>query len=64
MPAGGPYTLVARSDGETQEISGHHCYRYKGYSVCLSYPHGDFICILVSRRPMKEFMQDIADSEP
>jgi len=51
-------------DGETQEISGHHCYRYKGYSVCLSYPHGDFICILVSRRPMKEFMQDIADSEP
>ena len=50
--------------GETQEIDGHHCYQYKGYSVCLSYPHGDFICVLVSRRPMKEFMQDIVDSEP
>jgi hypothetical protein len=50
--------------GEIQEIGGHHCYQYKGYSVCLSYPHGDFICILVSRRPMKEFMQDIVDSEP
>ncbi len=50
--------------GEAQEIDGHHCYLYKGYSVCLSYPHGDFICVLVSRRPMKEFMQDIADSEP
>jgi Putative zinc-finger len=50
--------------GEIQEIGGHHCYRYKGYSVCLSYPHGDFICILVSHRPMKEFMQNIMDSEP
>ena len=51
-------------DGEVQEMDGHRCYRYKGYSVCLSYPPGGFICILVSHRPMKEFMQDIADSEP
>jgi Putative zinc-finger len=51
-------------DGEVHEMDGHRCYRYKGYSVCLSYPPGGFICILVSRRPMKEFMQDIADSEP
>ncbi len=51
-------------EGEVQEMDGHRCYRYKGYSVCLSYPPGGFICILVSRRPMKEFMQDIADSEP
>ncbi len=51
-------------DGEVQEMNGHHCYRYKGDSVCLSYPPGGFICILVSHRPMKEFLQDVADSEP
>jgi Putative zinc-finger len=51
-------------DGEVQEMDGHHCYRYKGYSVCLSYPPGGFICILVSHRPMKEFMQDVMDAEP
>lgn len=51
-------------DGEIQEMNGHHCYRYRGYSICLSYPPGGFICILVSHRPMKDFMQDVADSEP
>jgi putative zinc finger protein len=51
-------------DGEIQEMNGHHCYRYRGYSICLSYPPGGFICILVSQRPMKDFMQDVADSEP
>ncbi len=51
-------------DGEAQEMDGHHCYQYKGYSVCLSYPPGGFICILVSHRPMKEFVEDIVDSEP
>jgi len=51
-------------DGELQELGGHHYYQYKGYSICLSYPHGGFICILVSQRPMKQFVQDIVDSEP
>jgi Putative zinc-finger len=51
-------------EGEIREIDGHHCYQYKGYSVCLSYPPGGFICILVSKRPIKEFVQDIAASEP
>jgi putative zinc finger protein len=51
-------------DGEVQEMNGHRCYRYKGYSVCLSYPPGGFICILVSHRPMKEFLQDVMDAEP
>jgi Putative zinc-finger len=50
--------------GEVQELNEHHCYRYRGYSVCLSYPPGGFICILVSQRPMKDFMQDVADAEP
>jgi putative zinc finger protein len=51
-------------EGEIQEMDGHHCYRYRGYSICLSYPPGGNICILVSRRPMKEFIEDIVDSEP
>jgi len=51
-------------DGEVHEMDGHRCYRYRGYSICLSYPPGDFVCILVSHRPMKEFMQDVADAEP
>jgi hypothetical protein len=51
-------------DGEVQEMNGHHCYRYKGYSVCLSYPPGGFICILVSHRSMKDFLQDVTDAEP
>jgi hypothetical protein len=40
----------------------HHYYHYKGYSICLSYPPGGCICILVSKRSMKEFVQDISDS--
>jgi len=51
-------------DGEVQETGIHHYYQYKGYSICLSYPPGGCICILVSKRPMKEFVQDIAESEP
>lgn len=51
-------------DGEVQELDGHHCYRYKGYTICLSYPPGGYICVLVSRRAMKDFMQDVALSEP
>jgi hypothetical protein len=50
--------------GEMREMDGHHMYQYKGYSVCLSYPPGGNICILVSKRPMKEFVEDIVDSEP
>ena len=50
-------------DGEMQEVGTHHYYQYKGYSICLSYPSGGFICILVSKRPMKEFIEDIATCE-
>jgi len=51
-------------EGEIQEIDGHHIYLYKGYSICLSYPPGGFICILVSQRPTKEFVQDVAAVAP
>jgi len=41
----------------------HTFYVYKGYSICLSkYPRGDFICLLISRRPMAEFMQTVSES--
>lgn len=57
--------------GESQDLgenngygAEHHYYQYKGYSVCLSYPRTGCICILVTRRPMKEFVQDIVDSAP
>jgi hypothetical protein len=42
----------------------HHYYQYKGYRVCLSYPRSGCICILVTRQPMQEFIQDIVDSQP
>lgn len=42
----------------------HHYYHYKGYSICLSYPPGGCICILVTERPMREFVQDVVDSAP
>jgi anti-sigma factor RsiW len=50
--------------GATRVIGGHTYYQYKGYSVCLSYPHGGFMCVLVSRRSMNDFVQDIVASEP
>ena len=49
--------------GATRVIGGHNYYQYKGYSVCLSYPHGGFMCVLVSRRAMDDFVQDIRASE-
>jgi len=45
-------------------IGNHNYYDYRGYRLCLSYPHGDFICILTTRRTMNQFIQDILASEP
>jgi hypothetical protein len=42
----------------------HHYYNYKGYNVCLSYPRSGCICILVTRRPMQEFVEAVIDSGP
>jgi len=49
--------------GATRMTGVHNYYQYKGYSICLSYPRGEYICILVSRRPMNQFLDDIAASE-
>jgi Putative zinc-finger len=46
------------------QLNEHEMYEYHGHTVCLSYlPSGKYICILVSRKPMKAFMQDIMASE-
>lgn len=46
-------------------VGSHAYYWYKGYSICLSYyPNSSFLCILVSRQPLNQFVQDIADSSP
>jgi hypothetical protein len=57
----------AQGPGETADSSfygEHHYYQYKGYSICLSYPQGGSICILVSQHPMKQFVQDVVNSTP
>jgi putative zinc finger protein len=49
--------------GAIHETPQHSYYVYKGYSICVSkYPRGDFVCILITHRPIDEFMQTIADS--
>lgn len=63
---------VKAPPGEAQDAAAqgaygageHHYYEYNGYSVCLSYLQNGCICILVSRRPMHQFVEDIVDSEP
>ena len=53
-------TLPGGPIHQTQE---HSYYVYKGYSICISkYPRGDFVCILITHRPIDEFMQTIAES--
>ncbi len=49
--------------GALHQSDEHAYYSYKGYSICLSrYPRGNFICVLVTRRPMPEFMETVAAS--
>jgi hypothetical protein len=61
-----PGELVSASgEGADSNFYGeHHYYQYKGYSICLSYPQGGSICILVSQHPMKQFLQDVVNSSP
>jgi hypothetical protein len=45
------------------ETRARSYYVYKGYSICVSkYPRGDFVCMLITHRPIDEFMQMIAES--
>ena len=49
---------------DADELGVHHFIAYRGHTICISYlPGGKYICILVSSKSMKAFMQDIAASE-
>ena len=49
---------------DADEVGVHHFYRYRGHTICISYmPGAKYICILVSSKSMKAFMQDIMNSE-
>jgi hypothetical protein len=50
--------------GAIKVMGEHNYYEYKGYRICVSYPLGNFVCILVSGRTMNDFVQDISASEP
>lgn len=40
-------------------------YKYKGYSICLSfYPTGHFISILISQMPVTQMIRDVAAADP
>jgi hypothetical protein len=58
------YSGLKLPSDDNQDVGEHRMYEYRGHTICLTYfPSGKYICILVSRKPMKEFMQDIAASE-
>ena len=54
-----PPSGAAREVADSSFYGAHNYYQYRGYSICLSYPPGDFMCVLISRRPMNQFVQDI-----
>lgn len=54
----------ARTDrlppGVVREADGYLFYSYNGYSICYSYsPIGNFICLLVTRQPVKQLLENI-----
>ncbi len=46
------------------EIEGHLFYSYRGYSICYSYtPIGNFVCLLITRQPVKQFEESVSYAE-
>jgi len=45
--------------GAIHEIEGHRFYSYRGYSICYSYMPGGFLCLLITRQPVKQFEQSV-----
>lgn len=46
--------------GAIRAMDSHLFYNYYGYSICYSYsPIGDFCCLLVMHRPVKQLLQTI-----
>ncbi len=46
--------------GPVREIDGHLFYSYYGYSICYSYsPVGRFVCLLITRQPVKQLLDSV-----
>ncbi len=46
--------------GTVREIDGHLFYSYYGYSICYSYwPVGRFVCLLITRQPVKQLLDSV-----
>jgi hypothetical protein len=52
--------------GTYREHRYYRFYRYKGYSICLSYyrSYGNYICVLVGGLPTEEFVQEVLRVAP
>jgi hypothetical protein len=46
--------------GAVHEMAGHVFYSYYGYSICYSYsPVGRFVCVLITRQPVKQLLESV-----
>jgi hypothetical protein len=56
-----PDAAMAAPVGAINWFGMRSFYRYKGYSICMSfYPAGHFVSILVSRMPVNQLLNDVA----
>jgi hypothetical protein len=46
--------------GALHEMGDHQFYGYYGYSICYSYsPIGNFVCLLITRQPVKQLRESV-----
>jgi putative zinc finger protein len=46
--------------GSVHAMAGHLFYSYYGYSICYSYsPIGDFVCLLITRQPVNQLLENV-----
>ncbi len=46
--------------GAVREMGDHLFYSYYGYSICYSYsPIGRFVCVLITRQPVKQLLESV-----
>jgi hypothetical protein len=46
--------------GPVREVDDHLFYSYYGYSICYSYsPIGHFVCLLITRQPVKQLLDSV-----
>jgi hypothetical protein len=59
-----PDAAMAAPVGAINWLGMRSFYRYKGYSICMSfYPAGHFVSILVSRMPVTALLNDVAAAD-